>query len=119
MSVCIRRGADYVLGLEGKDEFLKQADMLKDYFGYTNVEFRKADMSTVRSDALGQFDVVLLMGIIYYLENPIDTNCRIAMIASKEKERNFQDLEDKLFALSSRLGRIPLEEYLPIEKDFK
>ena len=47
------------------------------------------------------------------------TNCRIAMLASKETEADFESLEDKPFVLSSRLGRIPLSEYVAIDKDFQ
>jgi len=191
---CARRGAEHVLGLEGKNEFLEQAEMLRDYYGYTNVEFKKMDLAKLHADDIRQFDIVLLMGVIYYLENPIAflreiykivnkaividsetifledalfhvrlqgnppnifggltearllpsvgaikamlyisefksfrildsdkvgkeyTNCRIALVASKTKEDNFEALHDRPFVLHNKLGRILPSEYTPIEK---
>ena len=80
---CARRLADYVLGLEGQDEFLRQAQMLNEYFQYSNVELKSQNLAELNSDILPQFDLVLLMGVIYYFENPIAFLKEVAKIAKR------------------------------------
>jgi len=81
---CARRGAKYILGLEGKESALQQAKLLNEYFKFSNLEFRKADISSINVNDVHQFDIVLLLGVIYYLENPIAFIREIGKVAKRD-----------------------------------
>src|SRR5204863_1890649 len=63
------RGADRVLGLDTKDEYLEQAKFAASVSGL-EIEFRK--LSAYDIGELGeQFDLVLFMGVLYHLRHPL------------------------------------------------
>jgi SAM-dependent methyltransferase len=80
---CARLGASYVLGLESKEEFLQQANLLNSYFNYSSVSFQKMDLSEIMAEKLGQFDIVLLMSAIEYLQNTVSFFKEICQITKK------------------------------------
>ncbi|MGH6678032.1 MAG: TIGR04290 family methyltransferase [Bradyrhizobium sp.] len=64
-----RRGADRVLGLDTRDEYLEQARFAAEISGI-NVEFVK--LSAYDVGALGErFDLVIFMGLLYHLRHPL------------------------------------------------
>jgi tRNA (mo5U34)-methyltransferase len=64
-----RRGADRVLGLDSRDEYLKQARFAADVNGL-DVEFR--NLSVYDVGKLGAtFDLVIFMGVLYHLRHPL------------------------------------------------
>ena len=63
------RGADRVLGLDTKDEYLEQAKFAASVSGL-EIEFRK--LSAYDIGELGeQFDLVIFMGVLYHLRHPL------------------------------------------------
>ena len=64
-----RRGADRVLGLDSRDEYLRQARFAADVNGL-DVEFR--NLSVYDVGKLGAtFDLVIFMGVLYHLRHPL------------------------------------------------
>jgi tRNA (mo5U34)-methyltransferase len=64
-----RRGADRVLGLDSRDEYLAQARFAADVCGL-DVEFR--NLSVYDVGHLGEtFDLVIFMGVLYHLRHPL------------------------------------------------
>ena len=64
-----RRGADRVLGLDSRDEYLAQARFAADVSGL-EVEFRNLSVYDVgKLDET--FDLVIFMGVLYHLRHPL------------------------------------------------
>jgi tRNA (mo5U34)-methyltransferase len=66
-------GASYVLGVDIRPRLIERAALLRTHFGIpTNrMELRCADVFDLDIAELGTFDVVLCLGLIYHLENPV------------------------------------------------
>jgi SAM-dependent methyltransferase len=72
-----QRGAD-VVGIEARHLNLEKANLLRDHFGLKNLRFDLADVKDFAPDAHGQFDVVLALGILYHLDQPVQWLQRVA-----------------------------------------
>jgi len=64
-----QRGAD-VVGFEARAKNLEKAQLLKDHFELSNLEFVLADVKSFSRDRFGLFDAVLALGILYHLDSP-------------------------------------------------
>jgi tRNA (mo5U34)-methyltransferase len=66
-------GAGYVLGLDLRDVNVRRATVVRDHLGLDpeRLEFGQADVFELDPDELGTFDVVLLLGLIYHVEDPV------------------------------------------------
>jgi hypothetical protein len=65
-------GVGSVTGADLREDAIGRANLMKEYYGYTNVEFRQTNIeSTVSLDE--RYDVVLFSGLLYHLSNPIQT----------------------------------------------
>jgi SAM-dependent methyltransferase len=60
-----------VLGIEARQTNLNKAQVLKDHFDLPNLEFRQDDVKNFTPENYGMFDVVLALGILYHLDEPI------------------------------------------------
>jgi SAM-dependent methyltransferase len=68
---CALLGAD-VVGFDARPELVAQANLLKQVTGASSAEFRQLEFDQMRPDRLGgTFDVVLNLGILYHLAEPI------------------------------------------------
>ena len=68
---CALLGAE-VVGFDGRAELIEQADLLRAIVGVDKVEFRVLDFWEMSPQALGgTFDVVLNLGILYHLTDPL------------------------------------------------
>jgi 2-polyprenyl-3-methyl-5-hydroxy-6-metoxy-1,4-benzoquinol methylase len=67
-------GAQRVLGVDVRPHNIQRATLLRDHYGIgpERLEFVTADALELDTEALGRFDVVLLLGLIYHLERPLD-----------------------------------------------
>jgi len=63
-----RRNADYVLGIDRSDGFLKQAEFVRDILSL-EIEYKKMSISQVRQ-LNRRFDIVLCLGVIYHCADP-------------------------------------------------
>ena len=82
---CERRGAERVLAIDnyawnrfGMDEFLSARDRLK-----SKVEHRKVDVHDLDARDVGQFDLVLMLGVFYHLRNPLAALERIRQVTRR------------------------------------
>jgi tRNA (mo5U34)-methyltransferase len=66
-------GAREVVAVDIREVNVRRARLLRDHFGISSdrLKIERADVYELRADDLGRFDVVLILGLIYHLENPI------------------------------------------------
>ena len=82
---CERRGADRVLAVDrfawdtyGMDGFLAAHERLG-----SSVEHRRADVHELDPDEIGRFDLVLMLGVLYHLRNPLQALERIRRVTQR------------------------------------
>ncbi|HEY2180661.1 MAG TPA: methyltransferase domain-containing protein [Solirubrobacteraceae bacterium] len=88
-------GAGRVLGIDIRPELAKRAELIRDHYEIpsSRLEFRSADVFDLDLATLGTFDVVLCLGLVYHLEDPVGA-LRIA-----------NTLTGRLCAIESQLTR--------------
>jgi tRNA (mo5U34)-methyltransferase len=66
-------GAQRVLGLDVRRKNIERANVMRDHYEIPpeEMEFREADVFALDPAELGTFDVVLVLGLIYHVENPM------------------------------------------------
>ena len=62
-------GATRVVGVDVREANVRRARLIAQHFGLAGIEFQSLDVFDAAQ--LGTFDVVLVLGLIYHLENPI------------------------------------------------
>jgi tRNA (mo5U34)-methyltransferase len=90
-------GAREVVGIDLRADNVRRAELLREHFGVPadRMTFHQADVLELDPEALGRFDIVLLVGLIYHLERPLDA-IRLA-----------RALTDRLCIIESQLTRQP------------
>ena len=63
--------AHVVRGVDATGESIENANLLRSAFGRTNVEFQVGEVQALEPTRLGTFDIVLLFGLLYHLEDPV------------------------------------------------
>ncbi len=66
-----RRGFGKVRGFDPRHQNIEDAILMRRIYGLDNLGFQVADINSVSANEIGQFDVVLMMGVLSWLENPI------------------------------------------------
>jgi ubiquinone/menaquinone biosynthesis C-methylase UbiE len=66
-------GAGEVVGVDMREQSIRRAELVSDFLGYDSerLTFRTADVHSLSAEELGSFDVVLCLGLIYHLEDPM------------------------------------------------
>ncbi|MBO9662545.1 DUF1698 domain-containing protein [Dokdonella sp.] len=64
-------GADDVLAIDARAEHVADTTLVRDTLGLSNLRVAQSDVHALDAAALGTFDVVLMLGLIYHLENPV------------------------------------------------
>jgi ubiquinone/menaquinone biosynthesis C-methylase UbiE len=64
-------GFGRVQGVDARQEHVDDSRLIADIYGLQGLSFSQGDIHELDSEALGQFDVVLMMGLLYHLENPV------------------------------------------------
>lgn len=64
-------GFGRVRGVEARAEHVEDSRLMAELYGAAQAEFTQADVFALDPDALGAFDVVLMLGLLYHLENPV------------------------------------------------
>jgi tRNA (mo5U34)-methyltransferase len=77
-------GAAFVLAVDVRTVNTRRAKLLRDHYGISSdaLKVRTASVYDLDADELGLFDVVLALGLIYHLENPIGA-LRVARALAK------------------------------------
>jgi tRNA (mo5U34)-methyltransferase len=66
-----RRGLKDVLAVDVRAEHLDDATLIREVYGLDRLRLARHDVRMLAPGELGQFDVVLVLGLIYHLENPV------------------------------------------------
>jgi tRNA (mo5U34)-methyltransferase len=66
-------GASYVLGVDIRPQVIRRAELIRAHFGISadRLDLRCTDVFDLNPTELGTFDVVLCLGLVYHLENPV------------------------------------------------
>jgi tRNA (mo5U34)-methyltransferase len=66
-------GAARVVGLDVREANVRRATLIRDHFGIggEQLRFERANVLELDPAQIGTFDVVLVLGLIYHLENPV------------------------------------------------
>jgi len=64
-------GFGRVEGIDARQAHVDDSSLIADLYGLQGLSFRQGDIHELDPLALGQFDVVLMMGLLYHLENPV------------------------------------------------
>ncbi len=66
-----RRGLSRVVGIDARAEHVADATLMAQVLGHENFSGRVSDVHALSAAELGRFDIVLMLGLIYHLENPV------------------------------------------------
>jgi SAM-dependent methyltransferase len=77
-------GAERAVGVDVRGVNVRRAELLREHLGVPadRLQFHHASVFDLETEPLGSFDVVLVLGLIYHLENPIGA-LRIAAGAAR------------------------------------
>ena len=66
-------GAEQVVGVDLRDVNIRRAELVREHFGISaeQLRFVQSDVFDLDLEELGQFDVVLVLGLVYHLEDPV------------------------------------------------
>ncbi len=70
-SQLLARGAASVIGIDAREEHVRDATDIHRAMGHDNFTGHQSDVHDLNAEQLGLFDIVLNFGLIYHLENPI------------------------------------------------
>ncbi|HEX6159514.1 MAG TPA: class I SAM-dependent methyltransferase [Thermoanaerobaculia bacterium] len=59
-----------VLGVEGREQNFRKAELIRDYFALPNLRFQQRDVKELSPERDGTFDAILCCGLLYHLDNP-------------------------------------------------
>jgi tRNA (mo5U34)-methyltransferase len=64
-------GAHDVLAVDARAEHVADATLIRDALGLQNMRVAQSDVHALSPATQGTFDIVLMLGLIYHLENPV------------------------------------------------
>ena len=64
-------GFGRVLGIDARASHVEDSSLMAQIYGLDNLAFRQGDIHALDAAEIGAFDVVLMLGLLYHLENPI------------------------------------------------
>jgi tRNA (mo5U34)-methyltransferase len=95
-----------VVGFDGREELIRQADLIKSIVGAAKVEFRVLDFWDMNPQALGgTFDIVLSLGILYHLTDPLE-----ALQLTKSMAREYILLDTEVYPSKEPVIRLRWEQ---------
>ncbi len=60
-----------VLGIDAREEHVRDTKLIAQALGLTNLDAAQHDVNALRSAELGQYDITLMLGLLYHVENPV------------------------------------------------
>jgi hypothetical protein len=75
-------GARDVLAVDARAEHVADATLIRDALGLSNMRVAQSDVHALSPETQGTFDIVLMLGLIYHLENPVGA-LRVARALTK------------------------------------
>jgi len=64
-------GFGRVLGVDAREAHVEDSRLIKGIYGLDTLSFEQGDVHALDPATLGTFDVVLMLGLLYHLENPV------------------------------------------------
>jgi tRNA (mo5U34)-methyltransferase len=78
----IKHGAKEVLGIDNTEHYIAQANFCKDVLEISNIDFKVMEIDELNKKNVGYFDITFAFGILYHLENPINSMRKVADITA-------------------------------------
>jgi SAM-dependent methyltransferase len=119
----IQAGAAFVLGIDGREMHIDQANLV---FGALNVDaaryrFERVDVFNFDFSSAGVFDVVLCLGLLYHISKPMElfekisscnsdlllTDTRVSLLPGSAFEVEHESLDDPRNAVDFELILVP------------
>jgi 2-polyprenyl-3-methyl-5-hydroxy-6-metoxy-1,4-benzoquinol methylase len=75
-----KAGAERVVGIDIAERYIEQADFIRQTLDANQTEFSVTTIDDVSVETVGSFDVVLCLGVLYHLENPVSSMRRLAAV---------------------------------------
>lgn len=72
-----------VVGIDTRAEHIEHANLIREAFRLKNLRFQVGDIQNLDSGQLGQFDITLMFGILYHLENIVSA-LRLAQAVTRK-----------------------------------
>jgi tRNA (mo5U34)-methyltransferase len=66
-----RTGCSPVLGIDARQSHVDDSRLISEIYAMDQLKFQQGDVHQQSPEQLGQFDVVLMLGLLYHLENPV------------------------------------------------
>jgi hypothetical protein len=66
-----QNGFSSVLGIDARQSHVEDSRLIAEIYGDERLSFRQGDVLEQEPGETGQFDVVLMLGLLYHLENPV------------------------------------------------
>jgi len=66
-----RSGFSQVLGIDARQAHVDDSSLISRIYGMEQLAFRQGDIHEQHPDQTGRFDLVLMLGLLYHLENPV------------------------------------------------
>lgn len=66
-----RAGFGSVRGIDARNTHVEDSRLIASLYDLDGLDFRRGDIHALSAENTGTFDVVLMMGLLYHLENPI------------------------------------------------
>lgn len=67
----VNAGFSPVLGIDARKSHVEDATLISDIYGMDKLSFVQGDIHDQSPEQVGRFDVVLMLGLLYHLENPV------------------------------------------------
>ena len=77
-----RKGCQ-VLGIDARPEHVADTELIGRAYGLPNLRAAQYDINMLPLDALGKFDITLMLGLLYHIENPVGA-IRLARALTKK-----------------------------------
>ena len=68
----IEAGADFVLGVDGRQMHVEQANLVFEAKGVEDSRYRFEEADVFEHDFTEQFDIVLCLGLMYHISKPVE-----------------------------------------------
>ena len=66
-----RRGFDSIVAVDARAEHLADTQLMADVLGVKTLRPLRLDLEEARAEDIGEYDVTLMLGLLYHLENPV------------------------------------------------
>ena len=79
----LKRNVKKVIGFDAREINIEKANFIKNYFGFSNIEFFVSDINDAKQTDMGKFDIVFLLGLLYHVENPMNLLRKVRELTGK------------------------------------